>query len=75
MIKKRPFWTFFNFHKNCPYDSNEILYSYSTTYLGLYVQGHQIRMTGIWASQKEKDLSRLFYRTCGSGFFFHHVCQ
>ena len=32
----------------------------------LYVQGHQNRMTGIRASQKEK-LSRLLNRTCGSG--------
>ena len=33
----------------------------------LCVQFYQIRMTGIRASQKEKDLIRLFYRICGSG--------
>ena len=35
----------------------------------LCVQFHQIRMTGIRASQKEKDLSRLLYRICASGYF------
>ena len=34
----------------------------------LYVQFQQNRMTGIRASQKEQDLIRLLYRTCGSGF-------
>ena len=33
----------------------------------LCVQFQKIRMTGIGASQKEKDLSRLLYRICGSG--------
>ena len=33
-----------------------------------YVQFHQIGMTGIRASQKEKVLIRLLYRTCGSGY-------
>ena len=33
----------------------------------LCVQFYQIRMTGIRASQKEKDLIRLLYRICGSG--------
>ena len=37
----------------------------------LYVQFHQNRMTGIRASQKEKDLRRLLYRTCDSGFSCH----
>ena len=36
IVQKRPknglFWTFFNFRKNCPYDSNEFLYSHSTPY-------------------------------------------
>ena len=31
------------------------------------MQFYQTRMTGIRASQKEKDLSRLLYRTFGSG--------
>ena len=35
----------------------------------LYVQFHQNRMSGIRASQKGKDLSRLFYRTCVSFFW------
>ena len=33
----------------------------------LCVQFYQIRLTGIRASQKEKDLIRLLYRICGSG--------
>ena len=33
----------------------------------LCVQFHQFRMTAIRASWKEKDLSRLLYRICGSG--------
>ena len=32
MAKKQPFFDFFDFLKNCPYDSNEIFYSYSTPY-------------------------------------------
>ena len=28
-------------------------------------------MTGIRASQKEKVLIRMIYRTCGSGFIWH----
>ena len=33
MAKKQPFFLFFfDFLKNCPYDSNEIFYSYSTPY-------------------------------------------
>ena len=35
MAKKQPFSTFFDFLKNCPYDSNEIFYSHSTPYYGL----------------------------------------
>ena len=34
MAKKQPFFDFFDFYKNCPYDSNEILYSPSTLYYG-----------------------------------------
>ena len=35
MAKKQPFFsTFFDFLKNCPYDSNEVLYSPSTLYYG-----------------------------------------
>ena len=30
-------------------------------------------MTGIGASQKEKELSRLLYRICGSGLFFFGI--
>ena len=33
----------------------------------LCVQVHQNHMTGIGASQKKKDLSRLLYRICGCG--------
>ena len=29
-VKKQPFFNLFDFRKNCPYDSNEILYSPST---------------------------------------------
>ena len=32
MAKKQPFFDFFDFLKNCPYDSNEIFYKYSTPY-------------------------------------------
>ena len=32
--KNSHFSTFFDFLKNCPYDSNEIFYSYSTPYYG-----------------------------------------
>ena len=32
VAKKQPFFDFFDFLKNCPYDSNEIFYSYSTPY-------------------------------------------
>ena len=32
MAKKQPFFDFFDFLKNCRYDSNEIFYSYSTPY-------------------------------------------
>ena len=101
MAKKQLFFIFFDFLKNCPYDSNEIFYSHSTPYYGplcaislnsygwdvinidkfspkkamakknshfsIFSQTvHTIRTK---ASQKEKDLSRLFYRICGSGFF------
>ena len=35
MAKKQPFFDFFfDFLKNCPYDSNEIFYSHSTPYYG-----------------------------------------
>ena len=30
VAKKQPFFDFFDFLKKCPYDSNEIFYSYST---------------------------------------------
>ena len=103
MAKKQSFFDFFfDFLKNCPYDSNEIFYSHSTPYYGplcaislnsygWHVENiakispkmakkqsffdffsifsktvHTIRTK---ASQKEKDLSRLLYRICGSGFF------
>ena len=67
MAKKQPFLTFF-ICKNCPFDSNEIFYSHFLHHsMVLCVQFHQICMTGIRASQKEKDLSRLLYRICGSG--------
>ena len=49
-----------------PYDSNEILYSHSHHVMVLCVQGHENRMIGIRASQTEKDLSRLLFRSCGS---------
>ena len=32
--KKLPFFDFFDFRKNCPYNSNEILYSLYTSYYG-----------------------------------------
>ena len=32
MAIKQPFFDFFDFLKNCPYDSNENFYSYSTPY-------------------------------------------
>ena len=32
-------------------------------------------MTGIGASQKEKDPSRLLYRICGSGYIWLHYCE
>ena len=31
MAEKQPFSTFFDFRKNCSYDSNEILYCHSTS--------------------------------------------
>ena len=34
MAKKSHFSIFFDFLKNCPYDSNEIFYSHSTPYYG-----------------------------------------
>ena len=34
MAKKQPFFDFFDFLKNCSYDSNEIFYSHSTPYYG-----------------------------------------
>ena len=37
----------------------------------LCVQFQEIRMTGIRASQKEKDPSRLLYRICGSGSLYN----
>ena len=40
----------------------------------LCVRFHQNRMTGIRARQKEKDLSRLLYRICGSGFRKRTIC-
>ena len=101
MAKKQSFFDFFfDFLKNCPYDSNEIFYSHSTPYYGplcaisLNSYGWDVRniakispkrakKTVIFrffsifsqtvhtirtkASQKEKDLSRLLYRICGSG--------
>ena len=38
LTKTQPFFDFFILFKNCAYDSNKIFYSYSTPYLGLYVQ-------------------------------------
>ena len=93
------FSTFFDFLKNCLYDSNEIFYSHSTPYYGplcaisLNSYGWDVRNIAKFspkmakkvfsifsifsqtvhtvrtkASQKGKDLSRLLYRICGSGF-------
>ena len=105
MAKKQSFFDFFfDFLKNCPYDSNEIFYSLSTPYYGplcaisLISYGWDVRNIAKFspkmakkshfsifsifsqtvhtirtkASQKEKDLSRLLYRICGSGLIFHH---
>ena len=48
MAKKQSFFdSFFDFLKNCPYDSNEIFYSHSTQFIVLYVQVHYIRMAGM----------------------------
>ena len=98
IAKKVIFRFFFDFLKNCPYDSNEIFYSHSTPYYGplcaisLNSYGWDVRNIAKFspkmakkshfsifsqtvhtirtkASQKEKDLSRLLYRICGSGFF------
>ena len=33
--KNQPVFDYFDFHKNCPFDSNEFLYSPSTLYYGL----------------------------------------
>ena len=90
MAKKQSFFDFFfDFLKNCPYDSNEIFYSHSTPYYGplcpisVNSYGWDVRNIAKFipkmaketvhtirtkASQKEKDLSRLLYRICGSGF-------
>ena len=69
MAKKRPLFDFFDFCKKCPYDSNETFYSHFLHHsMGLCVQFQLIRLTGIGASQKEKDLSRLLHLICGSGF-------
>ena len=102
--KKQSFFDFFDFLKNCPYDSNEIFYSHSTPYYGplcaisLNSYGWDVRKNiakfspkmakkshfSIFlifsqtvhtirtkASQKEKDLSRLLYRICGSGLMIY----
>ena len=39
--------------------------------MALCVQFNQIRITRIRASQKEKDISRLLHRICGSGFILN----
>ena len=104
MAKKQSFFDFFfDFLKNCQYDSNEIFYSHSTPYYGplcaisLNSYGLDVRNIAKFspkmakknshfsifsifsqtvhtirtkASQKEKDLSRLLYRICGSGSTF-----
>ena len=69
IAKKHPFFDFFDFRKNCPYDSNESFYSHFLhDNMFLCVQFQKIRMTGIRESQKEKDFNRLLYGICGSGF-------
>ena len=109
MAKKQ---SFFDFLKNRPYDSSEILYSHSTPYYGplcaisLNSYGWDVRNIAKFspkmakknshfsifsifsqtvltirtkASQKEKDLSRLLYRICGSGlnsiFYIFSFCS
>ena len=66
MTKKQTFLYFFHFSEKLP-----IRTEFCTVVLQhimvLCVPRHQNRMTGIGASQKEKDLARLLYRTCGCG--------
>ena len=69
MTKNSDFWTFFNFSKTV----YTIGRKFSPVILHhirvLCVQFHHKRMTGIRASQKEEDLNRLLYCTCGSCLF------
>ena len=72
MAKKQPFFDFFDFRKNCTYDSTKIFYSLFVHHnMVLRVQFYQNLLTGIGASPKEKDLSRLHYRICGCGNVCH----
>ena len=68
MAQKQSFFDFFSIFLKTVHT---IRTKFSTVILHhimvLYVQFHQIRIAGIGASQKEKDLSRLLYRICGSG--------
>ena len=69
LFSNRHFNENLKFFKNRPYDLNKIFYSHFLHHIRvLCVQFHQNRMTGIRASRKEKDLSRVLYCTCGSGF-------
>ena len=68
MAKKQSFLDFFSIFSKTVHT---IQSKFSTVILHhttvLLMQFHYIRVTGIEASRKEKDLSRLLYRIFGSG--------
>ena len=82
MAKKQ---SFFDFLKNCPYDLDKNFFSHflhhsiytKEIFVRIVLRPYgpmcsipiNLYVSGIGASQKEKDLSRLLYRTCGSGFY------
>ena len=66
MAEKQSFSTFFDFLKYCPYDSNEIFYSHSTSYLGpLCVLSSN--SYGWESSESQGKRPKLLYRICASG--------
>ena len=71
MVKKQPFFDFFRISQKLK--NHMIRTKFSTIILHhnavLFVQFKKNCMTGVRGSQKEKDLSGLVHRMCGSGFF------
>ena len=68
VLKISPKFRFFSILLKTLYVLNELLWNLFTPYKGFICAIYQNRITGIRASEKQKVLIRLLYRTCGSGF-------